>query len=144
MISIIPSALAAIEAHAASAYPEECCGILLAEAPAPGAGGAEAGVRIVEAIPAQNLAPSNRRTRFTLDPRAYLHADRLAREKGLAVAGCYHSHPDHPALPSATDVSLAWEDFWYLIVPMTAGKPGAARAWRYRGNGPQEAALTAG
>ena len=140
MISIIPSALAAIEAHAASAYPEECCGILLAEVPA--APGGESAVRIVEAIPAQNLAPSNRRTRFTLDPRAYIHADRLAREKGLAVVGCYHSHPDHPALPSATDVSLAWDDFLYLILPTTSAATAPPRVWRYRNNAPEEIALT--
>jgi proteasome lid subunit RPN8/RPN11 len=100
-------------------------------------------VRIVEAIPAQNLAPSNRRTRFTLDPRAYLHADRLAREKGLAVVGCYHSHPDHPALPSATDASLAWDDFLYLILPTTAAAIAAPRVWRYRDNAPHEIPITA-
>ncbi len=142
MIFIIPSVLAAIEAHAISAYPEECCGLLLAEAPPPVA--PEVGTRIVEAIPAQNLAPSNRGSRFTLDPRAFMHADRMARGKGLAVVGCYHSHPDHPAMPSATDVALAWEDFWYVIVPMAGARPGAARAWRYGENGPEEAAWAAG
>jgi len=141
MISITPSVLAAIQAHALAAYPEECCGLLLAAAesaisrPYPAA-------RILDAVPAQNLAHANRSVRFTLDPRAYIHADSQARQRGLTVVGCYHSHPDHPAIPSATDESLAWEDFLYLIVPATSVAAEPPRAWRYVHHAPEEVPLT--
>ena len=41
--------------------------------------------------------------RFYLDPRDYMRADRAARAQGLDIVGCYHSHPDHPAIPSERD-----------------------------------------
>ena len=140
MVSITSSALAAIQAHARSAYPEECCGLLLATSTIPAAppsappSDLDAAVEIVDAIPAQNLVHANRSVRFNLDPRAYIHADRQAQQRGLVVVGCYHSHPDHPAIPSATDVSLAWDNFLYLIVPITSAAICAPRAWRLSSN----------
>jgi proteasome lid subunit RPN8/RPN11 len=147
MASITSSALAAIQAHARAAYPEECCGLLLAApaapqaAPAPPAPGPDAPLHILDAIPAQNLAHANRSVRFTLDPRAYIHADGEARRRGLIVVGCYHSHPDHPAVPSATDASLAWDDFLYLILPLTDSAIAPPRVWRYLNNAPVELPL---
>ncbi|HVT80780.1 MAG TPA: M67 family metallopeptidase [Phycisphaerae bacterium] len=121
MVAITPNALATIHAHARSAYPEECCGILLGHL----------GRQILDALPGQNLAPSNRATRYTLDPRAILHAEKDARERGLEVIGFYHSHPDHNALPSGTDASLAWDTYLYLILPVTAAEVGPANLWRF-------------
>lgn len=142
MLSISPSAAAAIAAHAAAAYPEECCGMLLAQPAAPpGAPDLPARrdpIHIVDVIPAQNLAHANRSSRFILDPRAYIHADREATARGLTLVGCYHTHPDHPAIPSATDVSLAWPDFLYLILRITAHGPAELRAWRYEQAEPRE------
>jgi proteasome lid subunit RPN8/RPN11 len=140
MISITPSTLAAIQAHARAAYPEECCGLLLATAESL-VRGPQPTAQIIEAIPAQNLAHANRSVRFTLDPRAYIHADSEARQRGLLVVGCYHSHPDHPAIPSGTDVSLAWEDFLYMIVPTTSSAAESPRVWRYVGHAPEEVLL---
>jgi proteasome lid subunit RPN8/RPN11 len=148
MVTIAQSALDAIEAHARSAYPEECCGLLLAApihaSPAAGASltGPDIPTRILDAIPAQNLAHANRSVRFNLDPRAYIHADCQARERGLIVVGCYHSHPDHPAIPSATDASLAWDDFLYLILPISRDNTAPPRVWRYANNAPEELPLT--
>jgi proteasome lid subunit RPN8/RPN11 len=146
MIAIRPSAVSAFEAHARSAYPEECCGLLLAASwtlvaePGAPAVGPEAAIEIVDVIPAQNLAHANRSVRYTLDPRAYIHAERQAQQRGLIVAGCYHSHPDEQAIPSATDASLAWESFVYLIIPVARAVPGAARAWCYVNHTPVELA----
>ncbi len=121
MLSITPSALAAIQAHARSAYPEECCGVLLG-VPAK---------EILDALPGQNLAPSNRATRYNLDPRAILHAEKEARDRGLEIIGFYHSHPDHNAMPSAADAALAWDTYCYLILPVTVAGPGKPRAWHF-------------
>lgn len=125
MVHITSQVLAAIRAHALAAYPEECCGVLI--------GAAEAGDLCVrECVPGQNLATSNRAVRYSLDPRAFIHADHQARQSGLEVIGFYHSHPDHPALPSSTDSELAWEEYFYLIVPVSSQGCGPVRAWRFR------------
>ncbi|MGC6483670.1 MAG: M67 family metallopeptidase [Synechococcus sp.] len=48
------------------------------------------------------LRPS-RRQRFALDPREQLLAQRWARQRGLAVIGTAHSHPQGDAVPSRCD-----------------------------------------
>ena len=71
--------------------------------------------------------------RYLIGPEAVLRADRAARAEGLGIVGYYHSHPDHPAVPSAFDREHAWAGVSYLIVPVTAGKAGPARSWRLAG-----------
>ena len=67
----------------------------------------------------------SRRTRFALDPREQLHAQRWARSRGLAVVGTAHSHPDGTAVPSATDCRWSYEPG--LMVIMAADQ--TLRAW---------------
>ena len=91
------------------AYPAECCGAL-------GAGVRTAGCKeVVRLWPAVN--------RRTDDPHRYLIApddlrrlEREVRAEGLEIVGYYHSHPDHPAVPSAFDTAHAWPWYSYLIV----------------------------
>jgi len=63
-------------------------------------------------------------------PETVLATLRRARERGFELVGYYHSHPDHPAEPSATDRESAWPGVSYLIVPVAAGEAGRARSWR--------------
>lgn len=113
MITIAPEAAQAIAAHAEATYPDECVGLLLGRLAPPDAPDQTA-KQVVAAYPVENtwqgqmaLAADDdaesRRDRFYLDPRDYLRADREARQQGLDVVGCYHSHPDHPAHPSERD-----------------------------------------
>jgi len=46
------------------------------------------------------------------------------------VVGFFHSHPDHPASPSAFDLEHAWPYYSYLIVSVGRGRVADARAWR--------------
>jgi proteasome lid subunit RPN8/RPN11 len=78
-------------AEAARASPAECCGILLG-----------CGTLIEAARPATNVAPNPER-RFEIDPQTLIDAHRASRGGGLRVVGYYHSHPNGPAEPSATD-----------------------------------------
>ena len=111
--------------HASAAYPEECCGMLLGRRNS-----------VLHVVPAPNTAdPANRRTTYAIDPREILRVDREARTKNLEIIGYYHSHPDHPAVPSATDRALAWEGILYLIIPATATGSGEPRAWKLRPTG---------
>ncbi|MCA1563771.1 MAG: Mov34/MPN/PAD-1 family protein [Acidobacteria bacterium] len=56
---------------------------------------------------------------------------RAAETRG-DLLGFYHSHPDHPAAPSAFDLEHAWPNLRYLIVSVRAGRPEEARSWRLR------------
>lgn len=105
-----PPATQRLRTLAAAAYPNEACGLLIGSVD----GGAS--VRIVEVTSARNMWTERARDRYDLDPADLLRADRDARARGLDVVGVWHSHPDHPARPSAFDTERAWTDYAYLIV----------------------------
>jgi len=115
-------AVAAIAAHGAKTYPEECCGALL---------GPRQGV-ISEAFPLDNETSAERRRRFLIGPEEYRSAERRATETGRELLGFYHSHPDHPAIPSAFDLEHAWPNLSYLIISVLKGQPAESRSWRLR------------
>jgi proteasome lid subunit RPN8/RPN11 len=53
-----------------------------------------------------------------------------AQEQGLDVVGVYHSHPDHPAEPSETDLDEAtFPGYTYVIVAVHDGTPEDLTAW---------------
>jgi proteasome lid subunit RPN8/RPN11 len=108
------------------AYPAECCGVL---------GGRVDGLKEVVRL----VAVANRRTD---DPHRYLIApDDLLRTTadlsrlGLEVLGFYHSHPDHPAAPSAFDVDHAWPWYSYIIVAVNQGRAGEISSWELEEDG---------
>jgi proteasome lid subunit RPN8/RPN11 len=100
-----------VVAHAREAAPAECCGMLVGR-----------GDRILEAVRARNIAESP--TRFLIEPADHIAARRDARARGLEVVGFYHSHPQAPAEPSATDLAEAtYSDHLYLIVGLRDAEP---------------------
>ncbi|RPH36488.1 M67 family peptidase [bacterium] len=116
------SRLQQITAHAERTYPEECCGVML---------GREAvEERVVqEVIEIDNSQDANRRRRFLVSPAQYRDAERQAAERHMALLGFYHSHPDHPAAPSAFDTEHALPWFSYLIVSVAHGSADRATVW---------------
>jgi len=113
----------AVTQHAAEAYPEECCGVLVGRANGEGT--------VVErVISAANERDDSRHNRYVISPQAVLTAQREARALGLDVVGYYHSHPDHPARPSEFDRDHAWPGLSYLIVSVALGRVQDARSWR--------------
>ena len=112
-----------IHAHLCRAYPEEGCGVLL------GRDGGEA--REVErAITLENQREDSKQNRYLIAPEQVLAADREARASGLDVVGFFHSHPDHPARPSAFDLEHAWPYYSYVIVSVERGRVADTRSWR--------------
>lgn len=110
-----------IERHAREAYPEECVGALIGSV-TEGDGGK---TRTVERLfPIDNRSAANRERRYLVSPRDYLAAERAADAAGKILLGFYHSHPEHPARPSATDLDLAQPNFVYVIVSIS--RTGAA------------------
>lgn len=115
---------ARIEVWACSRYPLEACGLLLGRSTG-------ARVTVVDVRLARNLVPA--RDRYELDPLDHLDAEEHAREHGLEVVGVWHSHPDHPAVPSESDRAGAWEGWSYAIVSVNADEVLALRSWRLAG-----------
>jgi cysteine synthase B len=113
---------AAIKEHGVAAYPDECCGALIGE---------ESG-QVLEALALSNTTNDERRRRFLIGPDQYLAAEKRARETGRTLIGFYHSHPNHPAVPSAFDLAHAWPNMHYLILSVRGGRPEEARTWRLR------------
>jgi proteasome lid subunit RPN8/RPN11 len=104
--------VAAVRAHAESAYPAEACGFLLSAAP-------ERELprrRIDAAVPAENSSLTDRERRFVISPAALRAAEEAACRQGAVVSGFYHSHPDRPARPSMLDLDHFWPWYVYLIV----------------------------
>lgn len=116
-----PEILAGIRAHGVETYPHECCGALIAREG-----------RMVEAYRLPNTTAAGARRRFRISPSDYRLAEAHADAAGATLAGFYHSHPDHPAEPSAHDLELAWPNFIYVIVSVRAGTAGDLTAWRLR------------
>lgn len=112
-----------IHAHALETLPEECCGFLI---------GREEGEvrRVTQARRSRNVHPEMREVRYTIEPRAVLEVDREFRGEERLL-GFYHSHPGHPARPSAFDRSRAWPWYVYAILEVRDGSPGAFTAWRF-------------
>ena len=122
VLTVPDDVLAAIRDHAARAYPDECCGALI---------GHESG-GVFEALALSNAMSDERNRRFLIGPDAYRAAEARAAETGQTLIGFYHSHPNHPAVPSAFDLEHAWPNMRYLIVSVVAGRPEASRTWRLR------------
>jgi proteasome lid subunit RPN8/RPN11 len=112
----------AIRSHGIAAYPDESCGALL---------GPRDGV-VTVAAPIDNSTSLERRRRFLIGPDDYRRAERQAADAGLQVVGFYHSHPDHPAEPSAFDLEHAWPNLSYAIVSVRRGAARELRSWRLR------------
>ena len=121
MPELAAEAEAEIRRHGTETYPNECCGALIAS-----------GEAIVEAFPLPNTTAEGPRRRFLIGPNDYRLAEQRARERGGTLAGFYHSHPDHPARPSETDLAQAWPNLTYIIVAVREGRPEDLRFWRLR------------
>jgi proteasome lid subunit RPN8/RPN11 len=134
MIKLNIEQLHSIRTHAESIYPQECCGIILGDI-------ASLGKTVVEVIPTENAwsAEANNfsgdktvddeRRRYAIAPQIMLKIQREARFRSLNIIGIYHSHPDHPAVPSECDREFAWQEYSYIIVSVPNGKAGDVKSW---------------
>ena len=104
-------------------YPHEACGVFF------GRRGESDQVTGIRPIP--NLNTERAHDRFEMDPRELLAAEKEARAQGLSIIGVYHSHPDHPARPSTTDLERAWGDLTYMIVSVREGKVAEWTCWLF-------------
>jgi proteasome lid subunit RPN8/RPN11 len=121
-VLILPTAQAReIEAHARETYPEECCGFLTGPATEPR--------RIASTRRAKNVAPTGRERRYVIDPMEVLAVSKALRGTPDEILGFYHSHPDHPAVPSEFDRGQAWPWWSYVILSVLRRTPAEMKAW---------------
>jgi proteasome lid subunit RPN8/RPN11 len=126
----LPDALAEdIRRHGESAYPAECCGALVGRVE----GEDKEVVRLAPAV--------NRRTddphRYLIAPDDLRRLEAEVRAAGLEIVGYYHSHPDHPAAPSAFDADHAWPWYSYVIVRIDRGRGAELASWMLADDRPQ-------
>jgi proteasome lid subunit RPN8/RPN11 len=119
----LPESLAdAIRGHGEDAYPAECCGALAGRVTA---GDLKEVVRLEPAV--------NRRTddphRYLIAPEDLRRLEGQLKSEGLEIVGYYHSHPDHPAVPSAFDADHAWPWYSYVIVRVDRGRGADLASW---------------
>jgi proteasome lid subunit RPN8/RPN11 len=107
----------ALRRHGEETYPHECCGILLGRMD-------DDGVRTVSSIAhCGNTRSDSPQNRYRIDDRELIRVQREGRERGEDIIGFYHSHPDHPARWSPTDLEEAhWIGSSYVITSVEKGK----------------------
>ena len=107
-----------------TAYPNECCGVLIGEVD-------NEGIKTVKST----LTIDNAREdgeqyhRFLITPEDMMKAEQTARSMKLDVIGFYHSHPDHPSAPSGYDKDHALPFYSYVIVSVDNGKAQVLTSW---------------
>ena len=86
--------------------PNECCGIL-----------AGRGETVEQLYPMTNSHHSP--VTYRVDPKEQFAAFKDMRARGIDLLAIYHSHPNSPAYPSATDVRLAYySEAVYMILSL--------------------------
>jgi len=117
VIELDAKAVHAIREHGRETYPEECCGALLGTAD-------KGAARVTRVERIENSRSVERGRRYSIEPLEYARVERAADGEGLAVLGFYHSHPDHPAVPSQYDREHGLPFFHYIVLAVAAGSPG--------------------
>ena len=120
----IPDVLRArLKAWACTSYPHEACGLLIGR----NVGACNA---VVDVRQARNLRTERAHDRYEIDPQDFLAADRDARHRHLELVGVWHTHPDHPARPSSTDLAAAWPQWSYVILAVGQAGVSEMTSWR--------------
>lgn len=114
--------MAEISGVAVNAWPEECCGLLVADVENPGV--------ITRFVAANNVAIDRQKT-FEIDPHLLIATHRSVREGGEVIVGCYHSHPNGDCQPSKTDLARA-EEAGFLWLIIATGQNGVDEWQLYR------------
>lgn len=127
MIKLSARHLEEINRHGEREYPHECCGLLIGRIEDDGR------TRVVEEVyPVSNAwtEETDRHHRMLIAPEDYMRAERQFRDRGIGVIGDYHSHPDHPAVPSQFDLDHSpWPTMSYIVLSVQEGRAADLRSW---------------
>ena len=123
---------AQIEREARDGFPRECCGLL------EGVTDGET-ISVTALHPARNLSADS--DRFEIDPSDHFAAIRTARANGTEIVGCYHSHPNGSAKPSARDAEGAWDEGFVWLIAAVSGGAASVRGFSRNADGWQPVEL---
>ena len=124
-----------VAGRARRAYPHEACGLLV--------GRREVSAVVVEHVArARNLLRAG--DRYELAPEDWCEAWRDAELRQGEIVGVWHSHPDHRAVPSRTDLETAWAEYSYLIASVSTSGVSQLRCWQLTGCAFQEQPVVGG
>jgi proteasome lid subunit RPN8/RPN11 len=123
MISIPQIFLKEIIDVAETTYPKECCGLLVGHDNGAGA------FVVTRIVMSKNVTNGSGLDQFEIDPQVRFDVmrelDKCPKNDGPEhrIIGHYHSHPNHPAQPSMTDLEMAYEpDLIWLITSVFDGQ----------------------
>src|SRR3989338_226972 len=124
MVKITLSAIESARKHAKESFPEECCGFLASSLD---------GI-IMESVRCNNMQnllhkknlaenPRTAKEAYQIDGLEQLRMEKILDNRGLCIAGVYHSHANAKAYFSEEDKQRAmlgnepmWPDAHYLVI----------------------------
>ena len=128
MLTLPQSVHAALRQHGEQTYPHECCGVLLGHFEEDGA------KTVTQAVPCGNTRNDSPQNRYQIDPKELIRIQREGRARGEEIVGFYHSHPDHPAHWSQTDLAEAhWIGCSYVITSVEKSKAQTTNSFELTG-----------
>ncbi|MDE3149687.1 MAG: M67 family metallopeptidase [Acidobacteriota bacterium] len=127
MLRLPRAVFESLRAHGEETYPHECCGALLGRS-------TPEGWLVERAVCTGNTRTDSAHNRYSIAPVELVKIEREARRQGLEIVGFYHSHPDHPAQWSSTDLAEAhWLGCSYVITQVTSGKAAVTNSFLLMG-----------
>ena len=141
IVAIPPGIRGAIVTHARAEAPNEACGLIIGDRPAADGG------RSLRWVAAANRAASP--FRYEIDPDVLLRLTIETDDSGEVFWAIVHSHTHSPAVPSPTDLRLAfYPDALYILVSLDPAEADAVtgeeslRAWRILDGAMTEVAIS--
>jgi len=110
-------------ADALQSFPDECCGFMFGTE-----NGEERTISEIQIV--NNAKVGDKRRRFEITPFDYMKAEQYAEANNLLLLGVYHSHPNHPSVPSEHDRVVAQPYFSYLIIAVRENEFVSLQSWR--------------
>ncbi len=136
MLKLTSHHLQLIKGHAEQTYAHECCGLLIGNMVAEQG---EPYKTLQQVRSTQNSwqqqdedfkdVELTTRRRYWIEPAELFQIQKVARTLGCDIIGVYHSHPDHPAVPSQCDLNWAWPQYSYIIVSVQQGIACDVKSW---------------
>ncbi len=128
MLKLSQADYLSLRRHGEETYPHECCGVLLGHFADDGS------KTVTRTIRCGNTRDDSPHNRYHIDPKELIRIQREGRDRGEDIVGFYHSHPDHPAHWSVTDLAEAhWFGCSYVITSVETGKAGLTNAFELSG-----------
>ena len=127
MLKLSKSHYQMLRQHSEETYPHECCGVLLGKMD----GSQREVTNVTRCGNTRNDSPHNR---YHIDPKELVRIQREGRDRGEDIIGFYHSHPDHPAQWSTTDLAEAhWIGCSYVITSVEKGRAATTNSFELSG-----------